>query len=103
MAGWRWVSRNAALITESAHPAEKSTPNSTDTSIHRLGSSKVLVLWWGSGTAVGFSRGDVFLLDRVRGRIEGSDGGHALPQKLASQTQERVLLFFRRVGAASVL
>ena len=37
------------------------------------------------------------------GRIEGSDGGHALPQKLASQTQERVLHFFGRVGVASVL
>src|SRR5215213_5222526 len=66
MAGWRWVSRNAALITESAHTAEKSTPNFTDTSIHRLGLSKVRVLWCESGNAVGFSRGDVFLLDRVR-------------------------------------
>src|SRR5215213_2724495 len=66
MAGWGWVRRNAGLITDGAHPLEKSAPGFTDTSIHRLGSSKVWVLWWESGTAVGFSRGDVFLLDRVR-------------------------------------
>jgi hypothetical protein len=31
-----WVSRNAVLIAENAHPAEKSTPSFRDASIHRL-------------------------------------------------------------------
>jgi hypothetical protein len=29
MAGWGWVRRNGGLITEGAHPAEKSAPSFT--------------------------------------------------------------------------
>jgi hypothetical protein len=51
MAGrWGWVRRNADLITESAHPLEKSAANLRDVSIHPLYSStKVGVRWCGSG------------------------------------------------------
>jgi hypothetical protein len=34
--GVGWVSRNAVLIIESAHPSKKSAINFVDASIHRL-------------------------------------------------------------------
>jgi hypothetical protein len=36
VAGWGWIVEMGGCIARCAHPLEKSTPNSTDTSIHRL-------------------------------------------------------------------
>jgi hypothetical protein len=55
MAWWGWVTRNAGLITESAHPLEISALSFTVARVHRLASRvrlwPKLPSYWGSVSA----------------------------------------------------